>query len=105
MDHKVTVVGAGNVGATTAQRIAEANLADVVMVDIAADLATGKALDMMESAPILGFDARISGGGDYADRRLGRLCGHRRPGPEAGHEPRRPAGRTPTSPAASSASW
>jgi malate dehydrogenase len=65
MRYKVTVVGAGNVGATTAQRIAEAELADVVMVDVAADLATGKALDMMEAAPILGFNARISGGGDY----------------------------------------
>jgi malate dehydrogenase len=65
MDHKVTVVGAGNVGATTAQRIAEADLADVVMVDIAADLATGKALDMMESAPVLGFNAQVTGGGDY----------------------------------------
>jgi malate dehydrogenase len=58
-------VGAGHVGATTVQRIAEAELADVVMVDIAADLATGKALDMMESAPVLGFNARITGGGDY----------------------------------------
>ncbi|MDP9122094.1 MAG: malate dehydrogenase, partial [Acidobacteriota bacterium] len=66
MHYKVTVVGAGNVGATTAQRIAEADLADVVMVDVNADLATGKALDMMEAAPILGFNARISGGGDYA---------------------------------------
>ena len=65
MDHKVTVVGAGHVGATAAQRIAEAELADVVMVDIAADLATGKALDMMESAPVLGFNAKITGGGDY----------------------------------------
>jgi malate dehydrogenase len=65
MRYKVTVVGAGNVGATTAQRIAEAELADVVMVDVAADLATGKALDMMEAAPVLGFNARISGGGDY----------------------------------------
>jgi len=65
MDHKVTVVGAGHVGATAAQRIAEAELADVVMVDVAADLATGKALDMMESAPVLGFNARITGGGDY----------------------------------------
>jgi malate dehydrogenase len=65
MDHKVTVVGAGNVGATAAQRIAEGDLADVVMVDIAADLATGKALDMMESAPVVGFSATISGGGDY----------------------------------------
>jgi malate dehydrogenase len=66
MRYKVTVVGAGNVGATTAQRIAEADLADVVMVDVAAELATGKALDMMEASPILGFNANISGGGDYA---------------------------------------
>ncbi|MFP3940381.1 MAG: malate dehydrogenase [Thermoanaerobaculia bacterium] len=65
MDHKVTVVGAGHVGATTAQRIAEAELADVAMVDIAADMAKGKALDMMESAPVVGFNARIEGGGDY----------------------------------------
>jgi malate dehydrogenase len=65
MRYKVTVVGAGNVGATCAQLIAQADLADVVMIDVAADLATGKALDMMESAPVLGFNARISGGGDY----------------------------------------
>ena len=74
MDHKVTVVGAGNVGATTAQRIAEAELADVVMVDIAADLATGKALDMMEAAPVLGFNAKISGGGDYAPTAGSDVC-------------------------------
>ncbi len=66
MQHKVTVVGAGNVGATLAQRIAEADLADVVMIDVAADLATGKALDMMEAAPVVGFNAKITGGGDYA---------------------------------------
>jgi malate dehydrogenase len=65
MDHKVTVVGAGHVGATTAQRIAEAELADVAMVDVLADMAKGKALDMMESAPVVGFNARIEGGGDY----------------------------------------
>src|SRR3954452_24065004 len=65
MRYKVTVVGAGNVGATCAQLIAQADLADVVMIDVAADLATGKALDMMESAPVLGFNSRISGGGDY----------------------------------------
>jgi malate dehydrogenase len=65
MRYKVTVVGAGNVGATTAQRIAEANLADVVMIDVAGDLAAGKALDMMEAAPIMGFNAHISGGADY----------------------------------------
>ncbi|MDX1644709.1 MAG: malate dehydrogenase, partial [Thermoanaerobaculia bacterium] len=51
--------------ATTAQRIAEADLADVVLVDILGDLARGKALDMMESAPVLGFNASIEGGDDY----------------------------------------
>jgi malate dehydrogenase len=66
MRYKVTVVGAGNVGATAAQRIAEADLADVVMVDVAGELATGKALDMMEAAPVLGFNAQITGGSDYA---------------------------------------
>src|SRR5258708_205757 len=65
MRYKITVVGAGNVGATCAQLIAQADLADVAMVDVAAELATGKALDMMESAPVLGFNARITGGGDY----------------------------------------
>ena len=65
MRYKVTVVGAGNVGATTAQLIAQADLADVVMVDVAGDLATGKALDMMEAAPVLGFNAQITGGSDY----------------------------------------
>jgi malate dehydrogenase len=74
MRHKVTVVGAGNVGATAAQRIAEADLADVVMVDVAGDLAAGKALDMMESAPVLGFNARIEGGSDYAPTAGSDVC-------------------------------
>ncbi|HEX7182605.1 MAG TPA: malate dehydrogenase [Thermoanaerobaculia bacterium] len=74
MRYKVTVVGAGNVGATTAQRIAEAELADVVMVDILGDLATGKALDMMEAAPVLGFNARIDGGGDYGPTAGSHIC-------------------------------
>ena len=66
MRYKVTVVGgAGNVGATTGQLIAQADVADVVLMDVAGDLATGKALDMMESAPVLGFNARITGGSDY----------------------------------------
>ncbi len=63
---KVTVVGAGNVGATTAQRIAERQLADVVIVDVIEGLPQGKALDMMESAPVLGFDAAVEGANDYA---------------------------------------
>ncbi len=64
---KVTVVGAGNVGATTAQRIAEAGLADVVLVDIVEGLPQGKALDLAEAAPVVGHDARIIGTNDYAD--------------------------------------
>jgi malate dehydrogenase len=65
MDHKVTVVGAGHVGATVAQRVAEAELADVALIDILGDLAKGKALDMMESSPVLGFNSQIVGGDDY----------------------------------------
>lgn len=64
---RVTVVGAGNVGATTAQRIAEAGLADVVLVDIVGGLPQGKALDLAEAAPVMAHDARISGTNDYAD--------------------------------------
>jgi malate dehydrogenase len=65
--NKVTVIGAGNVGATTAQRIAEAGLADVVLVDIVEGLPQGKALDLAEAAPVVGHDARILGTNDYAD--------------------------------------
>jgi malate dehydrogenase len=64
---KVTVIGAGNVGATAAQRIAEAGLADVVLVDIVEGLPQGKGLDLAEAAPVVGHDARITGTNDYAD--------------------------------------
>jgi malate dehydrogenase len=64
---KVTVIGAGNVGATTAQRIAEAGLADVVLVDIVEGLPQGKGLDLAEAAPVVGHDARVIGTNDYAD--------------------------------------
>jgi malate dehydrogenase len=63
----VTVIGAGNVGASVAQRVAEASLADVVLVDIVEGLPQGKALDLAEAAPIVGHDMRISGTNDYAD--------------------------------------
>jgi malate dehydrogenase len=63
---KVTVVGAGNVGATAAQRIAEGGIADVVLVDIVEGLPQGKALDLAEAAPIVGHDQRIAGTNDYA---------------------------------------
>ena len=65
--NKVTVIGAGNVGATTAQRIAEAGLADVVLVDIVEGLPQGKGLDLAEAAPVVGHDSRIVGTNDYAD--------------------------------------
>ncbi|MBF6605776.1 MAG: malate dehydrogenase [Chloroflexi bacterium] len=65
--HKVTVIGAGNVGATSAQRIAEAGLADVVLVDIVEGLPQGKGLDLAEAAPVVGHDARVVGTNDYAD--------------------------------------
>jgi len=64
MNRKVTVFGAGFVGSTTAQRIAEKQLADVVMVDIIEGMSQGKALDMMESACLEGFDAKITGSND-----------------------------------------
>ncbi len=65
--NKVTVIGAGNVGATTAQRIAEAGLADVVLVDIVEGLPQGKGLDLAQAAPVVGHDARVQGTNDYAD--------------------------------------
>jgi malate dehydrogenase len=64
---KVTVVGAGNVGATAAQRIVEKQLADVVMIDVVEGLPQGKALDMMQSAATENFDTKILGTNDYAD--------------------------------------
>ncbi|HEY7877099.1 MAG TPA: malate dehydrogenase, partial [Gemmatimonadaceae bacterium] len=64
----ITVVGAGNVGATTAQRIAEKHLAQrVVMVDVAEGIPQGKALDQLQSGPIEGFDSDVIGTNDYAD--------------------------------------
>ena len=64
---KITVIGAGNVGATTAQQIIETGLADVVLVDIVEGLPQGKALDLLEAAPVAGYDVRITGTNDYAD--------------------------------------
>ncbi len=64
---KVTVIGAGNVGATTAQRIIETGLADVVLVDIVEGMPQGKALDLAEAAPVVGYDVKVTGTNDYAD--------------------------------------
>ncbi len=68
MHRKVTVVGgAGNVGATVARTIADKELADVVIVDIAGPKAAGVALDMLEACPLEGSDARVLGTDDYAE--------------------------------------
>jgi malate dehydrogenase len=68
MVNTITVVGAGNVGATTAQRIAEKQLArHVVMVDVVHGIPQGKGLDQSQSAPIEGFDSRIIGTNSYAE--------------------------------------
>jgi len=65
MRKKVTVVGAGNVGANTAQKIAAKELADVVLVDVVEGVPQGKALDMLESAPVEGYDVSIVGTNGY----------------------------------------
>jgi malate dehydrogenase len=64
---KVTIIGAGNVGATTAEQIVAAGLADVVLIDIVEGLPQGKALDLNEAAPVVGYDVQVSGTNDYAD--------------------------------------
>src|SRR2546430_83838 len=70
MVNKITVVGAGNVGATTAQRIAEKELArTVVMVDVMEGIPQGKGLDQWQSAPIEGFDSRVIGTNGYEETR------------------------------------
>ena len=67
MLNQITVVGAGNVGATAAQRLAEKNLArTVLMVDVAEGVPQGKALDQWQSGPVEGYDTRVLGANDYA---------------------------------------
>ena len=65
MNQKVTVVGAGNVGATAAQRLAEKELADVVLIDIIEGVPQGKSLDLAEAAPIEKHDAHLAGANHY----------------------------------------
>jgi len=67
MRHKVTVIGAGFVGSTLVQRLAERDYADVVMFDIIPNMPQGKALDMLEAGPVLGYDSLIIGTNDYVD--------------------------------------
>jgi malate dehydrogenase len=64
---KITVVGAGNVGATLAQRLAERNYSDIVLVDIIEGLPQGKALDILEAGPIVGYDSLVVGSNEYGE--------------------------------------
>lgn len=64
---KITVIGAGNVGATTAQRLIEKEIGDVVLVDIVQDMPQGKSLDILESGPIYGYDSKIIGTNGYEE--------------------------------------
>src|ERR1700732_5340572 len=65
MRKKVTVVGAGNVGANCAVRIADKELSDVVLVDVVEGVPQGKALDLLESGPVQGYDVMLTGSNDY----------------------------------------
>jgi len=67
MRKKITVIGAGNVGATCAHRLADKQLGDVVLIDILEGVPQGKALDLLEAGPIEGYDVRVKGTNDFAD--------------------------------------
>ncbi len=67
LKRKVTVIGAGNVGATTAQRLAEKEMCDVVLVDIVEDMPQGKCLDLVEAGPVYGYDSIITGTNGYEE--------------------------------------
>lgn len=67
MRKKITVVGAGFVGSTLVQRLAERDYADIVMFDIVPNMPQGKALDILEAGPVLGYDSQVTGTNDYAD--------------------------------------
>src|SRR2546421_1376561 len=71
---KITVVGAGNVGATLAQRLAERGYADVVLVDIVEGLPQGKALDLLEAGPVVGYDSRVIGSNGYEETAGSAVC-------------------------------
>src|ERR1700732_3129050 len=71
---RITVVGPGNVGPTLAQRLAERGYADIVLVDIVEGLPQGKALDMLEAGPIVGYDSQIVGTNGYEETAASNIC-------------------------------
>ena len=74
MRKKITVVGAGNVGATLVQRLAERDYADLVMVDIVEGLPQGKALDLREAGRVLGYDSHVTGANGYRETAGSDIC-------------------------------
>jgi malate dehydrogenase len=67
MEKKIAVIGAGNVGASAALYLAEANVADIVLLDVVEGMPQGKALDLTEAGPVRGYNSRLSGSNDYKD--------------------------------------
>ena len=67
MPSMISIIGAGNVGATLAQIFVERGYADIVLLDIVDGLPQGKALDILESAPVIGYDNQITGTNDYKE--------------------------------------
>jgi malate dehydrogenase len=67
MEKKIAVIGAGNVGASAALYLAEANIADIVLLDVVEGMPQGKALDLTEAGPVRGYNSRLTGSNDYKD--------------------------------------
>ena len=82
MKKKITLIGAGQIGGTLAHLIALKDLADIVLFDVAAGLAKGKALDIAQSSPVNGFNVNLSGTNNYEDTKLDVIhnCVFRKPG-------------------------
>lgn len=76
MRKKVTVIGAGNVGAAVAQYLAEGNLCDITLIDVIEGLPQGKALDLMQAGPIRGYDVNITGTNDFSQMRNSDIVVH-----------------------------
>ena len=94
MRKKITVVGAGNVGATCAQELARRDYADVVLVDIIPNFPQGKALDINQAAAVLGYEPAMTGSNGYEETAGSDVVvDHRRQAALARHEPRRPRRR------------
>ena len=93
---KIALIGGGQIGGVLAQLAGLEELGDVVLFDIVEGLPQGKTLDIAEAAPVDGFDVSVKGTNSYEDIKGADVVHrHRRPAPQAGHEPRRPD-RAPT---------